>query len=73
MIEKLKALAQWWYLLERTQHRHWCHGEEELRGEPNCEHLIGCWYCNGITCAGIERVNCAKCVTYRLKYKDGGK
>ncbi|KWX82106.1 hypothetical protein AXF24_12665 [Streptococcus pneumoniae] len=24
MIEKLKALLQWWVLLERSEHNHWC-------------------------------------------------
>jgi len=58
MIEKLKALIQWFVLLERQEHRHWCYHRIPRQ---DCEHVSSCWMCNGIFCANIERLDCKEC------------
>ena len=57
MIEKFKALLQWFVLLERKEHRHWCF----IRNPQECEHAYSCWMCKGSFCANIERKDCPKC------------
>ena len=60
MIEKLKALLQWFVLLEREEHRHWCTMPNGFN-DSSCEHMTGAWMCNGIWCAKIERKDCPQC------------
>lgn len=67
-VEKLKALGQWWYQLERTEHRHWC----SLKKNPwlgpwkeairdICDGQTGCWKCVGIKCAAQTYKDCPVC------------
>lgn len=62
MIEKFKALIQWFVMLERVQHRHWCTLEPAGHNDGRCEHQSTCWYCTGLFCANRERVNCSACL-----------
>lgn len=59
MIEKLKALLQWFIQLERTEHRHWCNHCPE----HTCQYEYRAWECRGIFCANIERRDCPACRT----------
>jgi hypothetical protein len=72
MIEKFKALVQWFVRLERQEHQHWCtlkpvpwspHGVNDSR----CKHQSIAWRCNGVFCARIERKDCPDCVARRAK------
>lgn len=64
VVEKCKALAQWFYLLERVEHRHWC-GYETAR--KNCPNRSLCRICTGIRCAGIDYLDCADCIAATKK------
>lgn len=60
MIKKLKALIQWFMLLELQEHRHWC--ELNINGTYNdCRHRNSCWMCVGLFCSNRERKNCPAC------------
>lgn len=60
-MRKIKALIQWWMLLDLKQHKHWCKIEPEGNNTGRCEHQIGCWFCTGLFCANVERKDCPTC------------
>lgn len=63
-MRKLKALLQWFVLLDLTEHRHWCDNRE-------CYHHGVCWYCTGIFCGDHERKNCPNCGAEKPKTCNG--
>jgi hypothetical protein len=74
LLEKIKALAQWWYLLERVEHRHWCLLHLQSKHSPyrdaerdKCDGSGGsrCWLCVGITCANVNEKDCPACVAQK--------
>ena len=67
--EKFKALLQWFILLERVEHGHWC----SMRGEDTdhdrakrkqCPTTGYRWDCKGIFCANQEYKDCPTCVKF---------
>lgn len=61
MINKFKALIQWFMSLEVQEHRHWCKLEPEGYNSGRCEHQSSCWYCTGLFCSHTERKDCPNC------------
>jgi hypothetical protein len=61
MIEKIKALIQWFVILERQTHHHWCTMPKGF-DDGSCEHMTSAWYCKGIWCANVESKDCPACV-----------
>lgn len=66
MFEKVLALIQWFVLLERQEHGHWCdmRGEYAMRDRlkrKNCPTNGYRWGCKGIFCANREHKDCPAC------------
>lgn len=70
LFTKIKALIQWFYLLELQAHPHWCHYYAIIRRNPDgtyneaenpCVHRMRSWQCTGLFCAFQERKNCPNC------------
>jgi hypothetical protein len=71
-MRKLKALLQWFILLDLQEHGHWCpmYGEYRLRDRmkrTQCPHHGYRWECTGIFCANVEQKDCPTCVEYEKR------
>jgi len=53
---KIRALIQWFLLLEVQEHKHWCENRDCKR-----KHSFVFWNCTGILCVNTERKDCPSC------------
>lgn len=73
MLEKIKALVQWFMQLERSEHPHWCvfnWSDDDPPTYKRDEKRSACplkgyrWDCKGLFCANVERKNCPACAEW---------